>query len=185
MPIFDQLIQQAFQEAADRLLSYAARAVKKELSEQGHRLTGSLERTTRTELQVGSEQITGRVVMNEYFAYLERTLPANRVPYRRGSGAKRSKAVEGLERYWKLRGLAPKEARSATFATLNKWKQEGRPTRASFRFSKNGRRTGFLESAIKEITGNAQDVLLGGATGEIEKALARSIRTAIRSGAGG
>jgi hypothetical protein len=183
MPIFDQLVQQALNEAADRLLSYAARAVKKELAEQGHRLTGSLERTTRIDIQSAPDQITGRVVMNEYFAYLERSLPANRVPYRRGSGAKRSKVVEALERYWKLRGLAPKEARSATFATLNKWKQEGRPTRASFRFSKNGRRTGFLEAAINDITGNAQDILLGEATNEIEKALAKAIRTAIRSGA--
>ena len=183
MPLFDQLVQQALQEASERLLSYAVRAVRKELSDQGHTLTGSLSRSVATDIQSGEEQITGRISMNEYFAYLERRLPANRVPYRRGSGAKRSKVVEALERYWKLRGLAPKEARSATFATLNKWKQEGRPTRASFRFSKNGRRTGFLEATIDEINANAQDILLGEATNEIEKALAQAIRIAIRSGA--
>ncbi|MDV7393591.1 hypothetical protein RZS08_19605, partial [Arthrospira platensis SPKY1] len=60
---------------------------------------------------------------------------------------------------------------------------EGRPTRASLRFSKNGRRTGFLEAAIEQINANAQDILLGEATNEIEKALAKAIRTAIRSGA--
>lgn len=183
MPLFDQILQQALQEASERLLSYAVRAVRKELSDQGHTLTGSLSRSVATDIQAGEEQITGRISMNEYFAYLERRLPANRVPYRRGSGAKRSKVVEALERYWKLRGLAPKEAQAATFATLNKWKQEGRPTRASFRFSKNGRRTGFLEATIDQINANAQDILLGEATNEIEKALAKAIRIAIRSGA--
>lgn len=176
------LIDQALEKAAGDLAEYAIKAAQRELRAQGHVLTGSLVSTMGTRVVLGQSDITAQVLMNHYAPYLERALPASRVPYSPGSGAKSSKVVDALLRYWKLRGLAPKEARSATFATLNKWKQEGRPTRASFRFSRNGRRLGFLERTVETVNENAADILLRGAGSEIEKNIVKSLRATIRSG---
>lgn len=181
MSIFRTLADQAIRRAASALARYAIKAARKELREQGHYLTGGLEKSMTEETQVQDDAITSRVSMNAYFTYLQRRLPSDKVPYSRGSGAKSSKAVEGLLRYWKLRGLAPKEARSATFATLNKWKQEGRPTRASFRYAKNGRRTGFLEYTVEDVTENAARIIAGEAANELEKALLDAVRSSVRA----
>lgn len=165
--------------AVNRLLDHAVEVVKKELSDQGHRLTGSLIDTIRVEVEVKRETILGLIWMNEYFPYLDRFLPPDKVPYSPGSGRRSSKVVDALERYWKKRGLGPSEARRATFATLNKWKKEGRPTKASFRFSKNGRRTGFLQASIAEIEANADRVLGFNTADEISRVLNTAIRSAI------
>lgn len=183
MRYFEKLVEEALEAAGANLLEFSVKVLHKELRDQGHVLTGSLLRTTSAVLRRTRGGYSGEVRMNDYFAYLERRLPPERVPYSPGSGARRSKVVDALIRYWRLRGLPPDEAKSASFATLNKWKREGRPTRASFRFSKNGRRTGFLERSIEEITARADDVLTRGATNEIEKALVAAVRTAIRGAA--
>lgn len=175
------LIDQSLEKAAEDLAQYAIKAAQRELRNQGHVLTGSLVNSMRARVVSGPDSFTGQVLMNNYAPYLERRLPASRVPYSPGSGARHSKVVDALLRYWKLRGLAPREARSATFATLNVWKREGRPTRASFRFARNGRRLGFLERTVEQVRENATDVLLKGAGTEIEKNIVRALRATIRS----
>ena len=178
--MFQMLFDRAMLEAVNRLLEYAAAQAKKELEDQGHRLTGDLINTIRVEVQAKRDAILGLVWMNEYYPYLEYPLPADRVPYSRGSGRKTSKVVQALERYWQKRGLSGREALSASFATLNKWKAEGRPTKASFRFSKNGRRTGFLAATIAQIEAKADEVLSLEAESQISRAMTTAIRAAIR-----
>lgn len=175
------VIDQAFEAALQRLVDHAMKTMREELKGQGHVLTGSLINSMTSRVSEDREGLTAAVYLNQYFQYLERRLPPDKVPYSPGSGAKSSKVVEALKRYWKLRGLPPEEATRATFATLNKWKQEGRPTRSSFRYAKNGRRTGFLEQSIKQIQADAIEILSRGVVTEIEKALAKALRTAVRS----
>lgn len=177
--MFEQLLDRAIVEAVERLLAFAQEKVKRELEDQGHRLTGSLIDSLKTEIIAKREVILGLVWLNEYFPYLDRPLAADRVPYSRGSGKKASKVVAALQGYWRRRGLAEQEATRATFATLNKWKAEGRPTRASFRFARNGRRTGFLEYSIQQIQADADRILGVEAENEISKALTTAIRAAI------
>lgn len=176
--MFEQLLDRAIIEAVERLMDLAAQKVKRELEDQGHRLTGSLIDSLKTEIQVKREAILGLVWLNEYFPYLDRHLPADRVPYSRGSGKKTSKVVAALQGYWQRRGLDRQEATRATFATLNKWKVEGRPTRASFRFARNGRRTGFLEYSIQQIQAQADEVLSLETANEVSRALTTAIRAA-------
>lgn len=178
--MFEQLLDRAISAAVTKLLDHAVKVVKQELLDQGHKLTGSLIDTIRAEVEIKRKMILGLVWMNEYFPYLEFPLPPEKVPYSPGSGAKSSKVVAALEKYWRRRGLAPGEARRASFATLNKWKQEGRPTRASFRFSKNGRRTGFLTASIAEIEASADLVLGLDAAEGISRALTIAIRSSLR-----
>lgn len=110
----------------------------KELKAQGHVNTGNLLRSAESRVFFQGLSVRAELLLAGYFEYLERRLPASRVPYRRGSGRGRSQVVQALIRYFEQRGA--KEPKRATFATLNKWKKEGRPTRSSKRFSSNGRR---------------------------------------------
>jgi hypothetical protein len=45
-------------------------------------------------------------------------------------------------------GKSEKEAKSIAFAIASKHKKEGMPTKTSARFSKTGKRTGFIEQAL-------------------------------------
>lgn len=177
--MFEQLLDRAIVEAVNRLLDHAADAVRAELEGQGHRLTGSLIENLRVEVKVRREAILGLVWLNEYFPYLDRPLSPDRVPYQRGSGRKTSKVVTALQSFWEKRGLSRKEATRATFATLNKWKAEGRPTKASFKYARDGRRSGFLEYSIQQIREDADRVLGQAAENEIGNALTTAIRAAI------
>lgn len=122
-------------------------ALKKELRDQGHYLTGSLERSI-----VNREVITGdgyavEGIANGYASILDTGTPAAKIPYNPGSGAKTSKYIQALFEYWKLRGLSEKEAMRAAFATAMKQKREGMPTFASRRFAKNKVREHFIQIA--------------------------------------
>jgi hypothetical protein len=45
-------------------------------------------------------------------------------------------------------GKSDKEAKGIAFAIASKHKKEGMPTKGSVRFSKTGKRTGFIEQAL-------------------------------------
>lgn len=124
--------------------------LKSELSAQGHRNTGRLERSFTYEVKREGDLLTGRISANEYAIYLEFGVPANRIPYSPGSGARSSKYIAGLINYFTTKGLPANEARSAAFATARAHKREGMPTRASFAYSTNGRRTGFMRTTLTQ-----------------------------------
>lgn len=144
-------IDMALIKAAEDVMDYVRGVVRQELKDQGHENTGRLTREAEVKVKATGEIIKGLLFLNDYYVHLEYPLPADRVPYERGSGARSSKVVDALTRFFRTLGKSPEEAKSASFATLNKWKREGRPTKASFRFSKNGKRTGFLEASVQKI----------------------------------
>jgi hypothetical protein len=85
----------------------------------------------------------------DYAKYINRGVEAGNIPYRRGSGAKRSKYIQGLIKYVERRmGIGGREGVSIAFAIANKHKQEGMPTEASKKYSQTGKRTGWLDEAI-------------------------------------
>lgn len=116
---------------------------------QGHLMTDS--RFVRElEYQLKDKGIEGFSV--GYARYVNRGTPAEKVPYQRGSGAGKSKYIQGLIRYVENRmGLQDKEAVSVAFAIANKHKKEGMPTDASRQYSQTGQRTNFLDSAFEEL----------------------------------
>jgi exonuclease V gamma subunit len=74
---------------------------------------------------------------------------AARIPYTPNSGRPPSKYISGLIDYVQRRmGKSEKEAKSIAFAIASKHKKEGMPTKTSARFSKTGKRTGFIEQAL-------------------------------------
>lgn len=144
----------------------------KELAEQGHRNTGALERSLSYEVKRESDKVVGLMTANMYAIFLEFGVPASRIPYTPGSGAKRSKYIQGLITYFTTKGLNPNEAKSAAFATARAHKREGMPTRASSRFSSSGRRTGFIRHTLSGQLPTLVDELKRAAAGEVYITLA-------------
>jgi len=135
---------------AEQIGKLALQAIAIEWRNQGHNLTGKAVSEMETLVIQTAKGYTIEGYLNDYMAYLNTGIPANRIPYSPGSGARRSKYIEGLQRYAKMRmGASDKEALSIAFAIASKHKREGMPTRGSARFSNTGKRTGFVEEALK------------------------------------
>lgn len=138
----DALILQRIADLAKEAVIIAWRA-------QGHELTGKAaqELETRITETANGVNIDGFVI--DYMILNNTGVIASRIPYSPGSGAGRSKYIDGLINYVKLRmGKSDKEAKSIAFAIASKHKREGMPTKASARFSSTGKRTGFIDEAL-------------------------------------
>ena len=122
--------------------------ISMKLKEQGHNNTGSLLNSISYKITQTADSIITDFYLNNYGNIVDFGVRANRIPYRRGSGAKKSKYIDGLINYFQSKGLSDAESKRAAFATANVHKQDGMPTKASSRFSKTGERTGFITKVI-------------------------------------
>lgn len=151
-----------------------------ELQRQGHRLTGSLERSLQYEITRQGNQVVAVMTANDYGVYVEFGVPASRIPYggkRRGSGGgSKSKYIQGLVRFFELRGVRGEEALRAAFATARKHKREGIPTRSSYAFSENGRRTGFVRATLDQYLPKITDIVEREAGIVVDLVIAETIR---------
>lgn len=126
--------------------------VIKELEDQGHTLTGSLIKSIDTKVGIYTNTVVGTLIMNDYGMAVETGVPAKNIPYEptppvRGGT---SKYIEALKSFFTYKGLSEKAALSAAFATARVQKKEGIPTKNSYQFSSNGRRTGFMSYPLFE-----------------------------------
>ena len=124
-------------EAVEAAMKHIQAELRAELEAQGHRLTGALEESVQYRVfSRGSTVVVGEMSSLSYGFAIELGVPASRIPYsgRSGRGG-RSAYIQGLVRFFELRGLEPREALSAAFATATVHKREGMPTASSFGFS--------------------------------------------------
>ena len=123
-----------------------------ELRDQGHNLTGSLISSLEEKVTVAAGRLTIEMYGNDYGDPLNTGVPAARIPYTPGqSRAATSKYIQGLIHFAERRfGLRGKEAISAAFAIARKHKREGMPTRGSYKYSSNGRRTGWIDVILAD-----------------------------------
>ncbi len=110
-----------------------------ELRDQGHYLTGSLERSINGSYGV----INGRRKTEAIGYALDYAIKLNDPQHE----LKNLPTVGELVKYFLLRGLPIMEAKRAAFNTRKKQEKEGMPTKASSRFSKTGVRTQFIDRA--------------------------------------
>jgi hypothetical protein len=113
---------------------------------QGHYFTGKLVRGFETRFKPAEVQIWG----DFYAKFLERGVKRSRIPYRKGKrrgGV--SKYIQALIAYFQAKGKGSM-SKNLAFATANTHVKEGMPTSASRRFSSTGKRTGFIEEALKK-----------------------------------
>lgn len=124
--------------------------MRSELKAQGHYNTGKLHDSIVYSIEIKGDKVTATMESEDYGLAMEFGVKASKIPFTRGSGAQSSKYIQGLITYFESKGLGESEAKGAAFATANKHKQEGLPTRASFAFSTNGRRTGFASTTLEK-----------------------------------
>lgn len=130
---------------------------------QGHELTGAAVRDMETRIVQTAKGYRIDGYLNDYMAYLNTGIPASRIPFSIPGRAPRSRYIEGLQRYAKMRmGVSDKEALRIAFAIASKHKREGMPTRASARYSRTGRRTGFVEAALDGKEQEIEDMIFRG-----------------------
>lgn len=133
----------------EQIAKLALEAVAIEWKAQGHNLTGRAiqELETRIVERGNDTVIEGYVI--DYMANINSGVPASRIPYSPGSGARSSQYIAGLISYVQKRmGKSQREAQSIAFAIASRHKREGMPSKASARFSSTGNRTGFIETAL-------------------------------------
>lgn len=128
-----------------------------ELRQQGHVNTGELINSIKRKTRVEGNRIIVQMWLAEHFEVVNDGVRSSRIPYSGPSGrGGTSRYIEGLTRYFIQRGKNSVEAKRAAFATANRHKMEGMPTRGSYRFSSNGRRRGFLDQSVKDTRSEVQ-----------------------------
>lgn len=134
--------------------------LREELKAQGHSNTGKLEKSIAYDIELKAEKIIVSLFMNTYGIFVDTGVKSSRIPYsgRTGLGG-RSKYIDGLISYFRSKGLNERDAKGAAFATANIHKKEGMPTRNSYRYSSNGRRTGFVNEAWTSIQSEFEQIV--------------------------
>lgn len=134
--------------------------LRKNAEAQGHSLTGKLSESIEFEILEDGEEVIGRMFAEDYGAFLEVGVRADRIPFSGKTGAGgTSLYIQGLIDFWELRGLSGREAVGAAFATAHVQAREGMPTRASGRFSSTGERTGFIRTTIEQNLGDIGTII--------------------------
>lgn len=143
--------------------------MKEELEDQGHNLTGFLSDSIVYKVTEIPDGFKASIYVQDYGIPLNTGVKANRIPYMRGSGAGKSKYIEGLTQFALLRHLASnlREAKQVAFAIANKHKKEGMPTRDSYVFSANGRRKDWINVVAEQ----QEDVIKKAMMSELKKGL--------------
>ena len=139
--------------------------LRAELKAQGHYLTGKLHDSIEYEVEEGNGIVRAIMEIEDYGLTMEFGIPAERIPYTPGGGGGgTSKYIQGLIRFWSLRGVTGREGIRAAFATARKHKREGLPTRSSDAFSSTVARTGFASTVLErdlEIIGRILEEKIG------------------------
>jgi hypothetical protein len=126
-------------------LNFVRSEIIRELTEQGHRASGKTFSETEIKIFVNPDGVIGQILMPSHVIILDKGVRPDRVPFRPGSGAKSSKYIDALMRWIAIvkPGLSEYQRKSFAFAIAYTAKRGGHPTRGSYAFSKNGRRTGW------------------------------------------
>jgi hypothetical protein len=164
----------SLQELADEISILAISVVANEWRLQGHELTGAAVKQMETMVRFEINTLIIEGLVPNYMAINNQGVPDNRIPYYPGSGRKESEYIKGLMKYVQQRmGKSEKESKSIAFAIASKHKKEGMPTKTFAKYSKTGKRTGFIEQALDK--NNAKFIEL------IENAVSFSVEATIES----
>jgi len=117
---------------------------------QGHELTGNAVRQLETRIVERGNDTVIEGYVTDYMAELNEGVPASKIP--RPGTAAYDKLIVDLAGYARKRGLTGRRSyEQIARAIASRHLREGKPTKASRRFSKTGKRTGFIEQALTDI----------------------------------
>ena len=138
----------------DKVATDVVNALRLELQQQGHTLTGALEESISYEVESTVNSIAYVFSYLDYGKYVNRGVPASKIPSggRTGRGGV-SDYITALIEYGRKRRISndDKELKNFAFAVAEKHKKEDMPTKASSRFSKNGKRTMFQGEVLTKM----------------------------------
>jgi hypothetical protein len=129
------------------IANLALQAVAIQWKAQGHNLTGNAIQQLETRIVEagGGVVIQGYIV--DYMAELNEGTKAKDIP-KRGT-SEYDRLIVKLSDYARKRGMQGKRTyEQIAQAIVSRWYKEGKPTKASARFSSTGKRTGFIEAAL-------------------------------------
>jgi len=134
--------QDIYQRLGEQVGEVVKKAVKQAFILQGRTLTGALVNSIDYSVNATVTSAFIEFTLLDYGMILNYGVPANRIPYSPGSGAKSSKYIDGLKMYAKLRFNAnDKEAERIAFAIARKHKKFGMPL---------DKKTGAVEKGLEE-----------------------------------
>jgi len=125
---------------------------KRELLAEGHRASGKgIDSIEGVITEESLDKLVGVIMANDYLVPVDTGVNAGRVPYQRGSGAGKSKYIEGLLDWADIikPGLSAKARKSFVFAVASTHKVEGIPSNGSYSYTTNGRRTGWIVNSFE------------------------------------
>lgn len=135
--------------------------LKKELRDQGHYLTGNLERSINTKIS-GGASVVAETEAAEYMDDLETGIPASQIP----TGAA---YIQELAEYARLRfGASGRQALQIGYAIAKKHKKEGMPTAASYEFSSTGSRTEAIDESFHDHEQETEKIIDSGLNDEVD-----------------
>ena len=143
--------QDIYQRLGEQVGEVVKKAVKQAFIMQGRSLTGALVNSIDYSVNATVTSAFIEFTLLDYGMILNYGVPANRIPFSPGSGAKSSKYIDGLKMYAKLRFNAnDKEAERIAFAIARKHKKFGMPL---------DKKTGAVEEGIKESSDEVEELI--------------------------
>lgn len=137
-----------------KTITVLATDIKAELTKQGHIDTGKLANSMTVKKVESGDTLSVGVEMEDYYGIVESGVKRFRIPFggrkKKGNNKKKSEYIKALIEWWERKGKNAEKAKSAAFATAKKHKEEGMPSRNSYKFSKNGRRLKFIQESTND-----------------------------------
>jgi hypothetical protein len=171
--------QDIYQRLGEQIGEVVKKAVKQAFIMQGRSLTGALVNSIDYSVNATVTSAYIEFTLLDYGMILNAGVPANRIPYSPGSGAKSSKYIDGLKAYAKLRFNAnDKEAERIAFAIARKHKKFGMPLDGKIGAVQNGIKesTAEVEELISEALKNVINVLFLDAFVEVKNKNSKSLQ---------
>lgn len=171
--------QDIYQRLGEQVGEVVKKAVKQAFIMQGRSLTGALVNSIDYSVNATVTSAFIEFTLLDYGMILNYGVPANRIPYSPGSGAKSSKYIDGLKLYAKLRFNAnDKEAERIAFAIARKHKKFGMPLDKKIGAVQNGidDSKDEVEALISEALTEVINVLFLSSFAEVKKKNSDSLK---------
>lgn len=171
--------QDIYQRLGEQVGEVVKKAVKQAFVMQGRTLTGALVNSIDYSVNATVTSTFIEFTLLDYGMILNYGVPANRIPYSPGSGAKSSKYIDGLKLYAKLRFNAnDKEAERIAFAIARKRKKFGMPLDKKIGAVQNGidDSKDEVEALISEALTQVINVLFLSSFAEVKKKNSDSLK---------
>jgi len=158
----------------ENLKTFVIIKLARELVAQGHRGSGRLIESLRGVVAKIPNGVEISIFAADYSKFVDQGVGSGRIPFsgRTGRGGV-SQYIQALIAYFRLKGSP--DPKAAAFATANTHRKEGMPTRASFRFSRTGERTDFIQETLDKHGDSIDEQIAEAGFSELNSRITKSL----------